>query len=200
MSRQQHHVIYVPGILDGIYYQNEAVKLWRLYGVHGHCHEMPWLGDEAYEPKFQRLLDEIDRYGAAGHQVSLVGASAGASAVLNAYIERKDDISGVVYVVGKILAPETVPQKIYDTNPAFKASMEALQTTLKKLTPADKAKIRSFYSPADTYMPHAGTIITGVQESRLPPLQHGWAITYSLTIGARRLLAPLKKLAAEEKC
>lgn len=193
--KRQHHVIYVPGILDDIYHQKLAVKTWRLYGVHGHCHVMPWLGDEAYEPKMERLLARIDRYRAKGHQVSLLGASAGASAVLNAYVQRRDDITGVAYMVGKILAPETVPQKIYDANPAFKTSMLVLQDTLKKLTPADKAKIRSFYSPADTYMPHAGTIIAGVRESPLPPLQHGWAIVYSLTLGARQILAPLKKQA-----
>lgn len=192
--KKQHHVIYVPGILDGIYYQNEAVKLWRLYGVRGHCHVMPWLGDEAYEPKMERLLAEIDAYRAKGHLVSLVGASAGASAVLNAYIQRRDDITGVVYIVGKILAPETVPRKIYRTNPAFKTSMAILQKTLRQLTPEDKAKIHSFYSPGDTFMPHAGTVIKGVRESRLPSLQHGWAITYSLTLGARKILRPLKDL------
>jgi hypothetical protein len=79
---KQHHIIYVPGILDDIYrVQSSLVATWRIYGVVGHCHAMPWLGDETFEPKLQRLLDAIDELSAQGHHISLVGASAGASAV-----------------------------------------------------------------------------------------------------------------------
>ena len=198
MSRQ-HHVIYVPGILDNIYRQDLIVKAWRLYGVRGHCHVMPWVGDEDYQPKLERLLDRIDHYMAKGHRVSLLGVSAGASAVLNAYVERKDDITGLVYALAKIKAPETVSDALYAANPAFKTSIEALQENLKKLTPADKAKMHSFYSPGDGYVPHAATVIPGVRESRLPALRHGRAITYSLTLGARKILAPLKKQAELSK-
>ncbi len=194
---KQHHVIYVPGILDDIYHQKLIVKTWRLYGVRGHCHVMPWLGPEDYWPKFQRLLDQIDGYRAKGHLVSLLGVSAGASAVINAYVERKDDITGVICAVAKINGPDTVDDAVYAANPAFKTSMETLQISLPKLTPADKAKMHSFYSPRDGYLPHAATIIPGVSETRLPPLRHGWAITYCLTLGAPKLLKPLKRLAQQ---
>jgi acetyl esterase/lipase len=159
---------------------------------------MPWLGDEDYQPKMDRLLERIDRYRAKGHRVSLFGASAGASAVLNAYVERKDDITGLVYAFAKINAPETVSDKVYAANPAFKMSMEVLQANLKKLTPADKAKMHSFYSPDDNYVPYAATVIPGVRESRLPALRHGWSITYSLTLGAHKILSPLKKQARQQ--
>jgi pimeloyl-ACP methyl ester carboxylesterase len=195
VMRKQHHIIYVPGISDDSYLQSTWVRLWRLYGVHGHLHEMPWLGKESFEPKFERLLSLIDQYKSEGHQVSLVGASAGASAVINAYVERKDDITGLVYVCAKILAPETVYDEIYAQNPAFKTSIYKLQDNLKKLIPADKAKMHSFYSPADTFVPHPATIIPGVRESRLPPIRHGRAVLFSVTFGAYRLLHPLKKLA-----
>ncbi len=192
---QQHHVIYVPGILDDIYHiQSLLVKVWRLYGVHGHCHSMPWAGSENYQPKLQRLLDRIDEYAAQDYQVSLIGASAGASAVLNAYSERRAKISGVIYVCAKINAPETVSPKIYAANPAFKISLEQLQTTLTRLTPTDKTKLRSYYSPGDGVVPHAATVISGVAESRLPALRHGQAIVYSLTLGAPRLIRHLKQL------
>lgn len=195
---KQHHVIYVPGIQDDIYhFQSVAVKLWRLYGLRGHCHEMPWLGTETYESKFQRLLTEIDRYAAAGHQVSLIGASAGASAVLNAYAARRSAVSGLVYVCAKINAPETVSDATYAANPAFKVSLARLQTILPTLTPADKALMHSYYSPGDNYVPHAATVIPGVAERRLPPLKHGWAIIYSVTLGAPRLLRDLKRQARQ---
>jgi len=196
--KQQHHVIFVPGILDDIYHaQSALIESWRLHGVHGHCHEVPWAGPEAWEPKFQRLLDKIDKYKKQGHLVSLIGASAGASAVLNAYVERRNDITGLVYICAKINAPETVEEKTYRENPAFKTSLYALQDNLKELTPEDKAKMHSFYSPGDTRVPYEATVITGVEEIRLPALRHGRAILYGLSVGAGQLLAPLRELAEE---
>jgi hypothetical protein len=196
---KQHHVIFVPGILDDIHHaQSTLIASWHLHGIHGHCHEMPWAGEEAWEPKFQRLLDEIDMHKRKGHLVSLAGASAGASAVLNAFVERRDDITGLVYICAKINGPETVEAKTYRENPAFKVSLYALQDNLKRLTPADKTRLHSFYSPADTRVPHVATVIQGVKETKLPKLRHGRAILYSLSVGAGTLLAPLKDLAKAE--
>ncbi len=185
----KHDIIYVPGILDNVYHiQGAAVRTWRLYGVSGHLHVMPWAGEESYEVKLQRLLDEIDEYVARGHRVSLVGASAGASAVLNAYLERRDRIHRLAYICAKINGPETVGKKLYAENPAFKTSLAALQKNLPKLTTKDKNKMLSLYSPKDGTVPYEATVITGVRERELPALRHGQAIIYSLSIGARNHL------------
>jgi pimeloyl-ACP methyl ester carboxylesterase len=193
---RQHHIIYVPGILDNIYHiQSISVRTWRPYGVRGHCHVMPWLGKEDYEAKFQRLLDEINKYKEQGHKVSLVGASAGASAVLNAYVAQPDKINGVVLICPKINGPETVSKKTYRKNPAFKESLELLQTNLPSLTTHDKAtKILSYYSPADGSIPYPGSVIPGVLERRLPAIRHGYAIVYALTFGAYSFIRFLKRL------
>lgn len=191
---RQHHVIYVPGILDNIYHiQSTAVRAWRLYGVRGHCHVMPWFGQESYELKFQRLMDEIDKYLAQGYRVSLVGASAGASAVLNAFVARPNKITGVVLLCPKINGPETVSKKTYAENPAFKESLGQLQANLAKLTPRQKAdRMLLYYSPADGTIPYAGSIILGIPERRLPPIKHGRAIVYGLTFGAHSFISFLK--------
>lgn len=192
----KHDIIYVPGIMDDIYHaQGLAVAAWRIYGVRGHIHPMPWAGSEDYDPKFERLLSKIDKYLSSGHKVSLVGASAGASAVLNAYLERSEQISSLVYIAAKINAPETVGKTTYRENPAFKTSMELLQSNLSRLTAEDKEKMLSLYSPGDKYVPHAATIIPGVREQLLPKLKHGYAIFYSLTLGAPLIMAHAKRLA-----
>jgi len=191
----KHHVIYVPGIGDNSFYvQGIAVRLWRLFGVRGHFHVMPWLGKEPFEPKLDRLLKEIDKYSGQGDKVSLIGPSAGTSAVLNAYVERADKITGLIYICAKINAPETVDQPTYDANPAFKTSLELLQKNLPKLTDNDKVKMLSLYSLGDKRVPYAATVIPGVQERRLPKFRHSLAIIYAITLGAPRLLRFLKKL------
>jgi pimeloyl-ACP methyl ester carboxylesterase len=188
------HLIYIPGILDNLYHiQSTAVRTWRLSGAHGHCHEMPWLGPESYEVKFQRLLGEIDKHAAKGHDVALIGASAGASAVLNAYVAQPDKIKGVVLLCAKVNYPETVSQKTYARNPAFKESLEQLQTNLTKLTVRQKERILSYYSPADGTIPYEGSIIPGVQDRRLPALKHGRAIIYGITFGAPGFIRYLKQ-------
>lgn len=194
---KQHHVIYVPGIGDNIWHvQSLAVRIWRLYGVWEHFHAMPWFGQESFAPKFQRLLDEINGYVAQGHKVSLAGASAGASAVLNAYVAAPDKINGVVLICPKINGPETVSKKTYRNNPAFKESLELLQLNLPKLTAQDKAtKILSYISPADGSVSYAGSAIPGVPEKRLPAIKHGYAIMYALTFGAYGLIRFLKSRA-----
>lgn len=193
---KHHVVIYVPGILDDkARAQSTLVGLWRLRGVHGHCHEIPWAGSEAWKPKFQKLLAKIDKYANQGHQVSLVGASAGASAVLNAYMARADKIAGLVYICAKINGPETVGEKVYRENPAFKTSLYELQGNLARLTAADKRKMLSLYSPADKTLPHAATVVPDVMERQLPRLGHGKAILYSLSFGAGTTIRFLKSQA-----
>jgi hypothetical protein len=190
---KQHHLIYVPGILDDIYFsQSTPLRTWRLYGLRAHIHEMPWAGPDAYEPKLERLVAKIDKYADQGHKVSLLGASAGASAVLNAYVERRDKITSLAYICGKINDPERVSPKLYQRNWAFKDSLYRLQKNLRELTPGDKAKMRSYYSPADKTVAHDQTVIPGVSEEKLPSLGHATAILYSLSFGAHRLAKFLK--------
>ncbi|HVV26137.1 MAG TPA: hypothetical protein VHC21_03865 [Candidatus Saccharimonadales bacterium] len=192
----KHHVIYVPGIGDNIWHvQSAAVTLWRFYGVRGHFHVMPWLGDEPYQPKFERLLAVIDALHSKGHKVSLVGASAGGSAVLNAYLARREKINAVVLICQKINHPEMVAPQTYAKNPAFRESLERLQDGLPQLTAADKAKIRAYYSPADRTVPHADSKLQGVQEIRLPRLKHGYAIVYAITVRAYSLTRFIKSTA-----
>lgn len=192
--KSKHHIIYVPGILDDVYYaQNILVKFWIIFGVHGHCHPMPWAGSGKYEPKLSKLLDHIDKYLNQGHHVSLVGASAGASAVINAYTERNDKIESVALICAKINAPETVSEHTYKTNPAFKTSMYTLQDNLNKLKSEDKVKITNFYTPTDKTVPYSATTYPGIKEVKLPNLRHGQAIIYSLSIGSRRLIKNLRR-------
>ncbi len=188
--------------MDNVFHvQSIVIKSWRLYGVRGHCHVMPWRGsEEDFKTKFQYLLDEIDRYAAQGHYVSLAGASAGASAVLNAYIERPKQVSGVVLLCPKINRPEAVSPKTYADNPAFKESLALLQRNSAQLaTPAKSEHIRTYYSPTDIVVPHADAVIPGVQEERLPAIKHGHAIVYGITLGAPSLIGFLKRQAKHIK-
>lgn len=194
----KHHVIYVPGIADDkLKVQSILLYSWWLYGVHPHLHEMPWAGSGHFEPKLERLLALIDKHHAKGHAVSLIGASAGASAVLHAYDKRREAITGVVYVCGKINRPESVSDRTYTANLAFKEALYSLQKVLPLLTPDHKARLFSLYSPADRSVPHEDTIIEGVKERRLHPLSHSQSILFVLSVGALLPIRFLKRAAQQ---
>ncbi|MEO8105088.1 MAG: hypothetical protein ABI602_02005, partial [Candidatus Saccharibacteria bacterium] len=163
--KQQQHIIYLPGIGDDWWgVQSLIVKFWRLYGVHGHCHPLPWAGPGEYGDKMTAVLAEIDTLAAAGHLVSLVGASAGATAALNAYVVRRSTVHGVVFISAKLNHPETVSPGLLQRNPSFEVALAAAHANLTSLSAADKKRFHLFYSERDSYVPHRDSFIFGVQE------------------------------------
>lgn len=197
MARQQIDIIYVPGIHDDIYHAQSLMLIpWRLFGVRGHCHVMPWLGKQSYEPKLQSLHEEVNSYRAQNHRVFLVGASAGASAVLNLYAEHPSELAGVALICPKLSHPETVRAAIYEANPAFQTALTILQPNLGLLGRREKARMAIYYSPKDGVIPYEDSSLPGVKEYSLPPVRHGFAILYAITFGAFRLCTRLKALPA----
>lgn len=189
----KHHVIYIPGISDDVLrVQSGLIQVWRLFGVRPHLHALPWAGEQSFQPKLARLLAVIDALADSGKTVSLVGASAGASAVLHAYAARQSQIVSLAYICAKINSPEAVSDRTYRENPAFKEALYSLQPVIATFSGSDKSRMLSFYSKADITVSHADTVIEGVPERVLPALRHGWAILYAISFGAHGLLKFLK--------
>lgn len=161
----EHHAIYIPGIGDHKpYYQPQIIKYWKRLGVSAHYHPVTWRSqDENFETKLKKLVELIDELHSQGHNVSLVGVSAGASAAFNAYMARKDKIARVVYVCGKLQRPETIGSKYYAKNPSFKESLALEQQQLKDLSPTDTKKMLSLKPLYDQTVPVRDTEISGVR-------------------------------------
>lgn len=189
------HIIYVPGILDDIgHVQGTLVKLWRLRGVRSYTHSMPWVGEPDITAKQSRLHDLIEEVAALGQRVYLVGASAGASAVLNAYVDNRTKVDGVCLICPKVNNADNVGSKISKKNPSFIQSLDILEGNLAKLNKNDKSKIITFLSPRDGIVPHQDSKIPGVAENSLPPLRHNVAILYALTFGFSKILRELSRI------
>ena len=193
-----HHAIYVPGLGDHrTRAQRLAPKYWEVFGVKGQCYVMNWRDKEALAPKLTRLLQLIDELAKGGNKVSLVGTSAGASAVLVAYAARQDKISGVICICGKINHPETVKPSRFVQNPAFKESLAELQQILPKLGPRARDRIMSIHPLYDGIVPSADTIVPGAQERLIPTVGHAFSIGMTLIFGAALMMGFLKKQARQ---
>lgn len=195
--RKPHDVIYIPGIGDdhrGL--QAGLIKTWRLYGVRPYLHEMPWMDNEQFAPKFERLLARIDELSAKGHVVSLVAASAGAGAGINAFAARKDKINGIVCICGKVNNPEAIGKSYYRSSPAFPESAFQVQGSLDQLDfENDRSRIQSRYAIFDQVVQTSDSEVVGGHNQTVPTIGHATTIVTQLVFGAPFFIRFLKQTA-----
>lgn len=176
-----HHVIYIPGLGDDrTYGQNIAIQFWRLFGLTPHYFALGWAHEEGFSLKLGRLLSLIDTLSQDGSSVSLVGASAGASAVLNASA-RRENLAGVAIICGKIQNPQTVSARTYLQNPDFKESMKEVVTNSKRTAGRQILSIRPL---RDQVVPLEDMRIDGAIYKTVPAWGHGSGIFAGIILGA----------------
>jgi pimeloyl-ACP methyl ester carboxylesterase len=193
-SNQKLHVIYIPGLGDHMPdSQRRVVAFWRHWGVEAELFQMDWADDVAWEVKFARLIARIDELTAAGKPVALVGASAGASAVINAYAARKDKIVGVVSICGKINHPEGIGERYRRQNPSFIPSAYQAPQSVEQLDARHRARILCRYAIFDGVVPKHDSQIPGARNRTSPTFLHSITIALQITLGAPSFLRFLKK-------
>jgi dienelactone hydrolase len=190
---QKLHVIYVPGLGDSrVAGQQRAVRTWRLWGVEPELFQMNWGDKEPWQPKFQRLLARIDELDTQGKAVGLVGVSAGASAVINAYAARKQ-LVGVVCIAGKINRPETIRKRYFVNNVAFITSANDCPKALAALQTADRRHILSRFGLFDERVTKEDSRVPGARNRLSPTIGHIPTIAAQITLGAPSFLRFLKR-------
>jgi dienelactone hydrolase len=171
--------------------QTIVLRLWSIFGVSPNYLALDWSSSESFDAKLKHLLGEIDKLSAAGHNVSLVGVSAGATAVLNAYAKRPD-LACVVCICGKINNPQSVGRRIYDNSPAFMQSIDLVQSNVAKLTAQQRKSILCLYPSKDSYVPPADSIVAGSIKKRVITHGHILSIFYCLTFKSRFICSFIK--------
>ena len=198
--RRIQAVIYVPGLGDGrVGSQQLAVKLWRYQGVEPHLVQMNWADNEAFAPKLQRILDLIDQLHEQGKTVSLVGASAGGSAVMHAYAERPDRVQGVVLLCGKIRNRNNVSHQTYSHNVAFQQSMDYIKEDLARLGKAERRRVLSLRAFMDESVPAPDTQLEGIKTGHILAIGHALGIAVGLTLASPRVLNFLKRRSRQNR-
>jgi hypothetical protein len=193
------HLIYIPGLGDdNPTGQERAVRLWPKWGVHSELFQMNWGDGKAWEPKFQRLLDRIDNLNAANNDIALIGASAGATAVINAYAARIDKIVGCVIIAGKVNHPERIGQQIRQKNPAFETSAFDCETALQTIDQIDRHKILSLYGIFDETVYKLDSRIPGARNRMAPVIGHFFIIASQISLGVPYFIRFLKRLQSSQ--
>ena len=140
---------------------------------------MKW-GTGTFEQKIARIDQAIDR--ASDKRIVLLGESAGGSMVVHTMARRGGDIHKAMTICGKNTNPQTVGQSYYDKYPTFKASMDVLNESLKKIGVRDRQKFISIHPLFDPVVPVKDTKIKGGKDVTLPVYGHFVAIGFGLTV------------------
>lgn len=141
---KEHKVIVIPGLGDS---QTRPLELmtnhWRRQGLEPIVHAIGWHNSEnLFELKLHRLVELIDELVDQGDVVSLVGTSAGGSAALNAFIERKNVVHRIINVCGRLNVGPTTGFRSFESksksSPAFAESVKLCETRVESLSSSDR--------------------------------------------------------------
>jgi pimeloyl-ACP methyl ester carboxylesterase len=187
--------IYIPGLGDSrARGQDKLPLLLKIFKVKGFYFPFGWDHRTAsFEAKLNELSRLIGSLTKDGYSVSLIVASAGASAALNAFAKNKDQIKSLSLICGKVNNLGAIHAIYYSKNPKFKESVEMLPLSLKKLDSKDRARILSIRPMIDPVVSPKDTLVKGAKNFRSFSIGHSSSIAYHLTIGLLRIVQWIKK-------
>lgn len=183
---KEHAVVIVPGLSDGKLFPWLGVMNWeRSYALIPLIYTMPWAENgEGFSEKLERLLAFIDATKEQYKQVSLLGISAGGSAVLNAYAARLNTITAVINVCGRVAQGKAVfpTLKIASRGkPTFFESVLRAEEVISHLPEESKQKILTLRSQFwDEIVPTSTIPIRGALNETIPMAGHIPSILYAL--------------------
>jgi len=190
---KKHYVIIVPGLGDETKKLQFATYHWRWFGLIPIVYSIGWRDGKDFRPKLNQIITLIDTYAQCGNAVSLVGTSAGGSAVINAFYKRKNNICKVINVCGRLKVGTHKGFRSFElrtkTSPAFAQSVLLCEKNLTSLTKSDKNKIMTVQAKfGDELVPSETTLIEGAFNATVPTLEHMFSIVLSLTLFSKPLI------------
>lgn len=182
---KKHYAIVVPGLGDETWKIRLITNHWKRYGLEPVIHNIWWKsGEKHFEPKLKKLINLIDRLSRSG-RVSLVGASAGGSAVLNAFIRRKDKIGRVVTVCSMLRRGTERGFRSFETrsasSSAFRESLLMLEKEEPKITRGDRKKIMAIRALFDELVPGNTAYVKGATNKQIKSVEHVFSIWMALS-------------------
>ncbi|MDP1722901.1 MAG: hypothetical protein Q8L37_06890 [Candidatus Gottesmanbacteria bacterium] len=193
--RNVHTVIIIPGLGDETRVLGYITWHWKSYGLEPVVYSVGWRdGEESFRLKLNRLVKLIDEFVKKGAMVSLVGTSAGGSAALNAFTERKNKIHRVINVCGRLRVGPTTGLRSFasktKSSPAFAQSVRLCEQSIKRLAVADRKKIMTVHAMfGDELVPSETTIIEGANNIQVPTAEHIVSIGAALTVFSKSLIS-----------
>lgn len=170
----KHHVIFVPGLDDQKRNYEFLVNRWAIYGIIPHVHRVNWHNNDSLEPKLKRLVKEADQYLQNSNIVSLVGWSAGGSAVLNALV-MEPKINAAVNLCGRLRAGQNVHPSLEwaaRNSKSFKESVLLFESREPKMPQELREKVLNLIPMWDEIVPKSTVYLRGARNQTIPTAEH----------------------------
>jgi predicted alpha/beta hydrolase family esterase len=194
MNKLVDVILYVPGLGDhSLSGRRKLLSLWHYKNTNIEISAIEWQSTGSWEDKLGRLVKQIDDISRQGMQVSLVGESAGASAVMQAFRLRSTKIRAIVLLCGKSQYPESVAPRLYERNPVLREAITGSAKVVNSLTPEERSKILNLHPIFDPVVPIRETRIIGVKASIMPIIGHATSIIFANTLWSWRIVRFIKK-------
>ncbi len=189
--RKKHYLIIVPGLGDNYFLLKHATKDWeKKYKLTPYFHAIGWK-NKKFTTSLKSLIQKIDSLSRNNNKVSLLGCSAGGSAVLNAFVLRRKKIYRVINNCGRLRRGKDIfPSLGFAARgyPAFKDSVLLCEKNQKKLTKKDLKKIMTIRALVDEVVPSSTTIIQGAKNIEIFSIQHTISIYLSISVYSKNIL------------
>ncbi len=191
MQSKTHPVLFVPGLGGENALFRIAANTWKRFGFTPIMHDVVWKdGQQKFEPKLEKLISRIDAVHASGGIISLVGTSAGGSAVLNAFTKRSNKIHKVVNICGRLSAGAQVFPTLETasrSSRSFRESVELFEKTEPNLSNEQRRKILTIRAVYDETVPISTIPVHGAQNIQIVSIEHNLSIAAAMTIYASRI-------------
>lgn len=191
---KKHRVIVIPGLGDNIHNLSLATRHWHRYHLDPIIHAVGWYDGENFQPKLQTLVEMIDQYAKNGDRISLVGCSAGASAVLNAFFERRALVHRVIAVCGRLKNGDGRGFRSFAnrtaTSQSFAESVQLFESREPILSNQERKKIMTVRALfGDELVPADTAILHGAYNTVIPTVEHVISIALALTFFSHPLIS-----------
>lgn len=191
---KQIAIIYVPGLGDRrLANRQRGLDLWHFRNVTTEICPMKWYISEPWPDKLARLTDLIDKRRTEGKSVTIIGESAGASAVMSVMTARPELVDGAILLCGKFTHPDRVADSLYRKNPTFQTAMIESANGATELTEQARKKILNLHPLFDPVVPVQETKVRGIKNAYMPVAGHAISIFFALTLWSWRMVAFARK-------
>lgn len=187
-----HIAVVVAGLGDQVKLLEYLTRGWSRHGVTPVVVSIGWRDrTTSWDEKFGRLLGTIRTYGATA-RVSLVGTSAGGSAVVNAYAAMPRGVWRVVNVCGRLRVGPTGGWRSFAaktaTSPAFAESVRVCDESLRRMALSRRRNILTIRAGlGDELVPPQTVPVDGGTNLTVPVAEHMLGIAAALTVYRGRI-------------
>lgn len=173
-----------------------ATNNWKKLGLIPRVLDLKWRVEEkGVEVKVNKIIDLVDQLTKNEDKVSIIGISAGGSAAINAYFQRKTKIYRLINICGRVRKGDGIFVSFdlsTKSSPAFRESVLKAEKLIENLKEDDKKKIMTVRPLFDELVPVKTMTIKGAKNIQIPSIEHTLSIYLSLTIFQKKLLGFLK--------